>query len=187
MPECLQSKNVILIFSEFFTEIFDYVGKTFVKNCISPIFNQYLPPPSSSPSPEISTIQEFSAQEVQIYESCILPVYVQGVLVKIDTPNDIANKLQDLVIAYNSSTLKTATLSLGKYWDFKKIRQISFIHMYIFLGIEMLVKNNLDAGVHDAIAEMAWTMLVHINPKVNIDFTNFYFQEVSISRCSFFR
>ena len=113
MPECLQSKNVILIFSEFFTEIFDYVGKTFVKNCISPIFNQYLPPPSS-PSPEISTNQEFSAQEIKIYESCILPVYVQGVLVKIDTPNDIANKLQDLVIAYNSSTLKTTTLSLGK-------------------------------------------------------------------------
>ena len=113
MPECLQSKNVILIFSEFFTEIFDYVGKTFVKNCISPIFNQYLPPPSSS-SPEISTNQEFSAQEIKIYESCILPVYVQGVLVKIDTPNDIANKLQDLVIAYNSSTLKTTSLSLGK-------------------------------------------------------------------------
>ena len=38
----------------------------------------------------------------------------------------------------------------------------------------MLVKNNLDAGVHDAIAEMAWTMLVHINPKVNIDFTVFF-------------
>ena len=114
MPECLQSKNVILIFSEFFTEIFDFVGKTFVKNCISPIFNQYLPPPSSSPSPEISTNQEFSAQEIKIYESCILPVYVQGVLVKIDTPNDIANKLQDLVIAYNSSTLKTTSLSLGK-------------------------------------------------------------------------
>ena len=114
VPECLQSKNVILIFSEFFTEIFDYVGKTFVKNCISPIFNQYLPPPSSSPSPEISTNQEFSAQEIKIYESCILPVYVQGVLVKIDTPNDIANKLQDLVIAYNSSTLKTTSLSLGK-------------------------------------------------------------------------
>ena len=51
----------------------------------------------------------------------------------------------------------------------------------------MLVKNNLDAGVHDAIAEMAWTMLVHINPKVNIDFTNFYFQEFSISRYFFFR
>ena len=66
------------------------------------------------PSPEISTNQEFSAQEIKIYESCILPVYVQGVLVKIDTPNDIANKLQDLVIAYNSSTLKTTTLSLGK-------------------------------------------------------------------------
>ena len=32
----------------------------------------------------------------------------------------------------------------------------------------MLVKNNLDAGVHDAIAEMAWTMLVHINPKVKM-------------------
>ena len=43
-----------------------------------------------------------------------------------------------------------------------------FIEEVKLLGIEMLVKNNLDAGVHDAIAEMAWTMLVHINPKVKM-------------------
>ena len=52
-----------------------------------------------------------------------------------------------------------------------------FIEEVKLLGIEMLVKNNLDAGVHDAIAEMAWTMLVHINPKVNIDFTTFIFKK----------
>ena len=36
------------------------------------------------------------------------------------------------------------------------------------LAIDLLVKNNLEAGVHDAIAEMAWTMLVHTNSKVKI-------------------
>ena len=142
VSECSpQSRDIIDIYIELFSNVFNYVGKVFVQEQFCPIFNQYLPPPS------LETSQEFSVQEIKVYESCILPIYVQGVLVKIDAPHDIADKLHELAVAYNNSNLRTSSLSLA---------------------IELLVKNNLEAGVHDAIAEMAWTMLVHTNSKVKI-------------------
>ena len=135
--------KVIEAFSELFKDHFDYLGPNFVRDHLAPKFNQYLPPPTM-----LEAQQEFSAQEIKTYQSCLLPVFVQGVLVKIDTPTDIADKLQDLAISY-------CTNPVLKSWP-------------ISTSIQVLVLNHSDPGYRDAIAEMAWTLLVHPESSVKM-------------------
>merc|ERR1719414_1631889 len=119
--------QVIEAFSYFFTAHFDYLGLNFVRDHISPKFNQYLPPPM------LESQQEFSAQEIKTYQSCLLPVYVQGVLVKIDTPTDMADKLQELALSYCTNPALNS-------WP-------------ISTSIQIPISHHSDAGYRDAIAE----------------------------------
>ena len=141
VPGPLEIK-VIEAFSELFKAHFDYLGLNFVRDHLAPKFNQFLPPLM------LETQQEFSAQEIKTYQSCLLPVFVQGVLVKIDTPTDIADKLQELAISYCTNPVLNS-------WP-------------ISTSIQMLVLNHSDPGYRDAIAEMAWTLLVHPDSSVKI-------------------
>ena len=77
-----------------FKDLIGYLGDTFIRDHIMPNFNQYLPPPP------LENQEEFSDQELQTYHSCILPVYAQGLLAKIEAPADLADKLQELAISY---------------------------------------------------------------------------------------
>ena len=128
-------KLIIEAFEELFDTHVNYLGNQFVRDHISPKFKQYLPPPM------LDTQPEFSVQEVQTYQSCLVPVYVQGVLAKVDPPTDLADKIQDLAIAYCTNPALNS-------WP-------------ISTSIQSIISQNLDPGYRDAIAEMAWTLLVH--------------------------
>ena len=84
----------IRIPSELLKDLIGYLGDTFIRDHIIPNFNQYLPPPP------LENQEEFSDQELKTYHSCILPVYAQGLLAKIEAPADLADKLQELAISY---------------------------------------------------------------------------------------
>ena len=127
--------KVIEAFKELFETHLQYLGNQFIRDHVSPKFQQYLPPPI------LDTQPDFSVQEIQIYQSCLVPVYVQGVLAKVDTPTDMADKLQDLAIAYCTNPALNP-------WP-------------ISTSIQLIISHNLDPGYRDAIAEMAWTLLVH--------------------------
>ena len=96
MAEGNNSKNAIIgFFIDIFKDLIQYFGHTFIRDHLMSNFNQYLPPPSLEENQ-----LEFSEQEIKIYHSCILPVFAQGVLAKIEAPADLADKLQELAITY---------------------------------------------------------------------------------------
>ena len=88
-------KNAIIgLFIDIFKDLIQYLGHAFIRDHVMSKFNEFLLPPS------LENQLEFSEQELKMYHSCILPVFAQGILAKIEAPADVADKLQELAISY---------------------------------------------------------------------------------------
>jgi hypothetical protein len=140
VPGVQGSKPIVDVFTNLIQDHVDYMGDAFTRQNICPRFNQYLPHVHNSPQSE-----PFSLQEVKRFESCLVPVYVQGVLAKLESPGEIADKLQNLAIMFCESE--------WRIWAITK-------------AIEQTIYLNQDGGNRDAIAEMGWALVVHSSPKV---------------------
>lgn len=137
------SDQTMDVFIQIFNLVVDSTCPNFVEDHVLPKFNQYLPPP-----PLEETGQEFSKEELKSYQSCLLPVFVQGILIKQEAPNILADKLQELALSY-------CTRPELDPWPISK-------------AIELVISHQEDAGHMDAIAELGWSLVVHPSTQVKV-------------------
>ena len=139
---CEKHHSLLELFISMFNDLIKYLGKRFIRDFVMIRFEQFFPPPP------LENLQKFSDQELRTYQSCIVPVYAEGLLSKIEAPEDIADKLQELAISYCTNP------DLDP-WPISK-------------AIELVIDINDDPGYRDSIAELGWTLLVHPGSKVKI-------------------
>ncbi len=135
------SKPLLADFNNLFAEIRFYLGDQFVRQILVPKFKMALS--------AYSTKEEdaaFSPEEVKKFESLLLPTYTVGLLATVDPQSG------DIMDALNESTI----LHCENDWN----------KAPLIYSVQGLLDIQTEVNFRDAIAELAWALLVHQNPKV---------------------